>query len=229
MPDACLEVLEYTRRHVTPKDIADFAPGDPGYPNYVRVWTEILETGRLPERAHFDITETIGLTRWSDATRERDERRYRRFRLFTNAVAMAMYARDDDAYETMPPNYVAISLIDDGVELKDMDVLLMARAAFAELHAAMQKNEREEAVFVLLAMLLIDRITRTHADESQSLITQLIRDAEQHTGWATDEFLWGCTHYDQLHRRWKSYVYRYLAPTTPEVASLRARLLPSGR
>ena len=42
MPEACRKVFDYTLQRVTPADIRDFAPQDPGYAEYVRTFLEIL-------------------------------------------------------------------------------------------------------------------------------------------------------------------------------------------
>ena len=38
-------LFQYTRSRVTDQDIVDFSPSDPGYPNYVKLWTQIRRSG----------------------------------------------------------------------------------------------------------------------------------------------------------------------------------------
>jgi hypothetical protein len=90
MSNPCLELFEYSLGLVSPDDIAAFCPSDPGYPDYVRTFTEILTTRRVPEKGSFEVSETLELTLYEDADTERNPERFRRFRTFTNAVGLAM-------------------------------------------------------------------------------------------------------------------------------------------
>src|SRR4051794_40692378 len=110
MPDACWKIFDYTLQRVTPADVRDFAPQDPGYAGYVQAFLEILARRRLPDEDSFSLSETIGLTRWVNADAERDPTRFRRFRTFTNSVGMAMSAAN---MTEEAPNYFVIELIED--------------------------------------------------------------------------------------------------------------------
>lgn len=82
-PSAVRALCDYCATHIAPGDIERFAPSDPGYDNYVRVWSVILETGTVPagRRYRFELTEVIGLTGWVDAGAEVDPTALRRFAL----------------------------------------------------------------------------------------------------------------------------------------------------
>src|SRR3974390_1998580 len=112
MPRASEKLFHYAKGHITPRDIAEFAPMDPGYSNYVRTFTEILESGKLPHEADFDITETIGLTRWAKAGQFSEPLRFRRFRTFVTSTGLALSVAEKDR-GILPPNYTVIMLIDD--------------------------------------------------------------------------------------------------------------------
>src|SRR4051812_1250967 len=90
MTVGCRRLFEYAMLSVTAADVAAFAPSDPGYPDYVRAFTTILATRELPSRANFDITETIGLTRWDKAEKQAEPNRFRRFRTFINVVGLSL-------------------------------------------------------------------------------------------------------------------------------------------
>lgn len=117
-------LLDYARKHVTPQDIRDFSPNDPGYLNYVEEWERIRETGRLPAGYSFDFFEPINHEAASAATPSRwDPARYRRYRglLFSAALLNPSMLSSAPA--------VLAALLDDALSLKDETLLrLLAEA-----------------------------------------------------------------------------------------------------
>lgn len=208
MTPACRDLFDYASRHVTPEVISDYCPSDPGYADYVREFTAILASRSPPPKAHFDITETIGLTRWHDPDRESDPMRFRRFRTFTNSVGVAMTAGPEGPDENMPANYFVISLLDDAHALQDSHLLQLLPPVFAELHQQTVKTEwfSGEAPFLLLGQLVLAFLGFAPGMDVIRLSEQLVSEACEHPGYATPEFLWDCTLYNQLHHRWKHFV-----------------------
>ena len=96
MPAACDALLTCTTAQVTEQDILDFSPHDPGYPNYVRILTDILLTRRLPSKSgsRFDVAEAVNVALFRLAPD--NPPRLRRFRCFTSAVALSLLAGGDD-------------------------------------------------------------------------------------------------------------------------------------
>jgi hypothetical protein len=231
MPTAGDELFQYAIGFVTPADIAAFAPNDPGYPNYVREFCDILITRMPPEKAHFDITETVGLTRWVDANCESDPLRFRRFRIFTNAVALAMAVLDRADDEQFPPNYTMISLIDDALSIKDDVLWRMLRPAFEQAHEAFRRHKSEETVFATLGLLLVDAKLGVGQAEMNTLADLLIEEENQCRNLkngafiADAAFVLGCTFYNSLHSLWIRYVDELLKPATPSLALVREAIL----
>lgn len=229
MATGCLNLFEYAARFVTTDDVAAFAPGDPGYPNYVRAFNSILASHELPRRADFDITETIGLTRWCNADREKDPERFRRFRVFTNAVGMALCVRGEGSDDSMPANYLAISLIDDADALRDRELLGLLVPAFDEFHEVLRGQNSEESPFLLLGLLLAKAQLGSPDQEIAELADRIMSEESKYFGRASSDFLWGCTFFNQLHRRWNWFIFHVLNPSTPSAALLREALLAGQR
>lgn len=231
MTPACGELFDYASRHVTPKDVSDYCPGDPGYDDYVRAFTAILSSGSTPSASHFDITETIGLTRWVDADGEADPNRFRRFRTFTNSVGIAIAAGPEGPDDCMPPNYFGVSLLDDAYALQDPHLLRLLSPVFAELHQRITETEwsAEESPFLILGQLVLAFLGFAPSADIAHLSEQLISEASKHAGHASPEFLWGCTFFDQLHVRWKHFVELSFPrdAANDSIASLRNALLSS--
>jgi hypothetical protein len=218
------------------EDISRFCPSDPGYGDYVRAFTAILESGTLPERADFDITETVSLTIWGDVERERglllDPVRFRRFRTFTNAVGIAFFIDDIEGVEdNLTPNYLAIRLIEDVHGLQDETLLRMLPGAFTELQQSVTKSgwRPEEVPFLLLGQLLLAFLGFPPTADIPRLIEELKTEAAQHEARSSGAFFWGCTFHDQLHERWHHFVRICFPPDSRDEAvnSLRAALLCS--
>jgi hypothetical protein len=222
---ACDELLDYAIGFVTPADIDAFAPGDPGYPDYVREWRRILASRSIPSEANFDITETVGLTRWADADREADPTRFRRFRVFTNAVALGMAASDHADDDNFPPNYTLISLIDDANALQDSSLWQLLSPAFEEAYQAWRRQRSDESVFALLGLLLVNVQQRASEVSLVELAERLIEEESRCQHRVHAVFVFGCTCYDQLNDRWKRYIRHWIQPTSQSLALLRDALL----
>ena len=117
-------LLDYARKHVTPQDIRDFSPNDPGYLNYVEEWERIRKTGRMPGGYSFDFFEPINLSTGSMNIPERwDPVRYRRYRGLLFSAALL-----NPSMLTSAPAVLA-ALLDDALSLKDKTLLrLLAEA-----------------------------------------------------------------------------------------------------
>ncbi len=129
MSDPHRQLFEYSMLHVTPQDILDFCPSDPGYDDYVCVFSEILSSRSLPTKGCFAISETIELTLFAEPEQELDWTRLRRFRTFTNAVALAMFAGPNDSpcIFVAPQEYQSC-LLSDASALQDPELLRLLDA-----------------------------------------------------------------------------------------------------
>lgn len=228
MKQACRELFAHASRYVSAKDIADFCPSDPGYSDYVRAFVGILSSGAPPESYDFDITETINLTQWSDASCESDETRFRRFRIFSNACGITLLM-DAEGSEFMTPNYLAIGLIEDAHALQDEAVLGLLRDVFAEVHDLVVSDRwfGGETPFLSLGWLIVTLLGHGPPEEIPRLANQVIAEADKHAGQASNEFLWGCTFFNQLHDRWRHFVKLSFPAnaSNDSVAALRDALL----
>jgi hypothetical protein len=169
-------LFQYALGFVMAADVAAFAPVDPGYWNYVRKFEEILETRRVPERDAFDISETVGLTRWADAEGYGDPQRFRRFRVLLSSVGLSMLVRGRDERDAYPANYMLIRLIDDGFLLGDAVLLRMLPAAFEQAHEACGRECREERGFATLGMMLVGATLGMGNEEMEALAERLMEE-----------------------------------------------------
>ena len=92
------DLVHYTRSRVSDEDIRRCSPGDPGWPNYVKLWTGIRQTGIIPRETNFDFREVIAMTSLANAEQARDPARFRGFRRFTSAVALALLHYGNDMW-----------------------------------------------------------------------------------------------------------------------------------
>ncbi len=189
-PQACIgsgvvQLFHYARRSVTAQDILDFAPGDPGYGHYVRVYTEFLEKGQLPDldgylRESFNISETIVLiTQLEPYGREAGDR-FRRFRVFANSVGLALPV---SAFHCEGPslNLVLMQLLRDAVALNDPTLNELMGIAIAERRAELQAKEDDlglggEFAFFSLSLLILATLPGGNKVDVEGLVSQFRAD-----------------------------------------------------
>jgi len=179
----------------------------------------------LPSRGGFDITETIGLTRWEKAEKQVEPNRFRRFRTFINVVGLALCVDGNVIDDVLPANYTVIRLIEDAFELADAELLRLLPLAFEEFHAALVARDWEESPFVLLGLLLVKAKLGANEQELSLLADQIIEEERTHAGRASGDFLLGCTFFNQLHRTWKKFVAKFVPASTPSLALLRDAII----
>ena len=85
-------LFEYSAHRLTDEDVYH-CPVDPGYHKYVAAMKEIRDSREIPLEANFYITETIALTSFASGEEINDES-FRRFRRFTNSVALGLEYRN---------------------------------------------------------------------------------------------------------------------------------------
>lgn len=225
MSKGCATLFVYSMSHVTADDIVTFAPADPGYVDYVSAFMEILSTHRLPVEVNFEIRETIGLTRWVNADDLRDAERFRRFRVFTNSVALSLGAKGIADDGLLPPNYTVASLLADAFRLDDRTLLQLMLPSFDEFHSELVNRQSEEAPFLLLASLLIRTQFDASGEELNGLVDRLMREESEYRKWKSNAFLLGNTVFNQLHGTWKTLVDERLPSTTPQLELIRDAIL----
>ncbi|WP_038165237.1 hypothetical protein [Verrucomicrobium sp. BvORR106] len=229
MTPACYKLFAYAVDKVTPRDVWDFSPNDPGFPGYVREFTAILKSRKLPKDADFDITETIGLTMWGDAETEKDPDRFRRFRVFTNSVAVALCAGPDGVPLTMAANYPCIRLLEDAHALGDEQLLRLLYPVFGDLFARLETDgwSNREAPLLLLGQLILALMGYGSPNDVPTLAATLVKLGSVANDHVPADFLWNCTNFDQLHAEWKRFVGIAFPENSPieDVALLRDTLL----
>ena len=222
----CVESLfQFTRSNVTDQDIADFSPNDPGYPNYVDLWTEIRHSGQIPRNAEFDLSEVIGLTGWGIAEKARDPGRFRNYRRFTAAVGIALLHYGNDSDMVRPSNYLARDLIID-VDASG-DHLKLVRAVMMPTRDLLRDAPCEEGYpfFTFGEMVLAQLAGDWSASElaAVELIRdeQAVRDDEDLNYLCSDaRFLFGVSNYDQVLADWIAFSLRLKNPTGHEETQL---------
>lgn len=215
-----LSLFEYTRSRVSPEHIAEFSPNDPGYENYVRLWTDICRSGQIPDKNEVDIFEVIGLTSWRDPERCQSPERYREYRRFTTAVAVSLVHQGSDIELRRGTNYLARDLIVD-TGLQQTEHFELVRKVLLETRDVAKNDGREpEYPFFTLAALILAQ-QAGEIEYSIELAEQLLKEdnsARQQMPWAAfdDRFLFGLTNYDQFNEEWFEYARRLNNPTGNE-------------
>lgn len=213
------------------EDVVLYSPGDPGYPDYVEVWTQILESGVAPEEQSFDLTETINLTRWTDADREKNPTRFRWYRVFTNSVAVILSALEEG--DLLPVNYTVLRLLQDAAALDDEELFKALEPVFPEFHSRIVKADYlpGEVPFVSLAVLVFACMGHGHVESLGDLAQRIIDEESQARKRGHDfglaSFMWGVACFDQLHDEWREMTRRWLPEFTTvfNLALLRSQLL----
>lgn len=207
MSPSCWKLFGYALDFVTPKNVANFCPNDPGYPGYVRVFTAILKTKKLPASTNFEISETIGLTRWANAEEERNPDEFRRFRVFTNAIAVSLHLADEGP-DDIPPNYTCACLLDDAYALKDAELIRLLLAVFIDMHRSIEDESwwSNEVAFITLGQLMIALLGHASDADTNALCERLLSEEAACKENTSGKFLWGCTTFGQLNDRWKALV-----------------------
>ena len=230
MSPACWKLFFYALEPVTPQDISHYCPNDPGYPGYVREFTSIRKTRTPPSASNFEISETINLTRWGNPEEERDPDRFRRFRIFTNAVAVMLYTGGDAPGDTLPANYICISLLDEAHALQDAELMRLLFPVFGEMIRPVAETAwgAVEVPFLILGQLLLALMGYAADADIGDICDQLMEKESRCSEKDGDDFLWGCTSFDSLHHRWKHLVNIAFPTGTDDatVSLLRDALLP---
>lgn len=219
-------LFQYTRSHVTEKDIVDFSPGDPGYPDYVRVWTEILRTGVVPNKEDFNLSEVIALTGWSHPEDWDKPDRFLDYRRFTSAVAVGLACHGNDLEIIRPPAYLARDLIID-LDVEDTLHLSLLRPVFPVVHALLAVDPREwEYPFFTFGKMILAQIAEDWPT-SEKAATRLIEEdaaVRKKPHFSSDDedspLLLGLTNYNQLHDDWRAFAANLKNPTRHEETQL---------
>jgi hypothetical protein len=229
MMSACQALADVAATFVTPADIDAFAPNDPGIAGYIRELNRSLVRRSPSDRMDGSLIEAIELTYFDFPDAWPDPSRFRRFRVWTNAMALEALAAGGVADDVLIPNYVALALLDDVEALADASLVDRLADAFGEAATAGIARGWDEAAFLLLARLLARRLN--HADfeaEAQTLAGQIIDAEAKHFGRSSAAFLWGCTFFDGRHDRWRARVARQIGPSSGDLGLLRDALLDEG-
>lgn len=231
---ASRELLVRARGRVAPEDVARYAPNDPGYPEYVAAFEAILLRGEAALHRGFAVTETIGLTRWGDATATADPARFRWFRVLTSAVEVLL----DDRWNA--PHYTLARLLADSFALRDDG----DRAAPVDILSAVAREVSvafcmvpERQAFCTLAELLLAGVDQLDHADIEALCANL--DAEERRLWEIrctspgrpprgEMSLWGLTHFDQLHPVWLDLVAARFPVEPATAAAMKQHLLAGG-
>jgi hypothetical protein len=212
-PESIDELFQQSRNCVPRDDIVAFAPIDPGYDDYVRLWSEIQRTGSVPTELSFDLREVIGMTSWGVASRWGDKvGRFIAFRRFTSAVALVLVHRGHDVDNVRPANYLARDLVIDQFDFYDssQEVSLgTLREAIQDTRVLLRSvSDTQFPYFTLGAMILAQLEGDWTAAEQAA--SQLISDEQEARGFQPysipTDFLFGLTVYDQLNHDWRRMI-----------------------
>jgi hypothetical protein len=229
------QLFEYLRQRVTTQHVAQFAPSDPGYHGYVDAFATILRDGedalRRVDRKHslelrrsFEVTETIGLTRWVHAK----SNEFRWFRLLTNVVDLLSECVSVDGES----HYAIVGLLLDFFALHESNEPNLPNSLLPEVcreAATITAYNPTNKVFATLAELLTSSVVPLDDTTIETLCMSLKADEEQF--WTIDmpgktrkqkltqasHFPWGITFYNQLHGVWLDMIAQRF-PTSSVIA-----------
>lgn len=229
---ASRELLARARARVTPADVARYIPNDPGCWEYLAAFEAIVHRGEAALSREFAVTETIALTRWSDAPTEVDPARFRWFRVLTCAVEVLL---DDSEW----PHYGLAALLVDSFALADAGDdaaptdLLAAVAREIAAHRYRGSKPEEQAFCVLAELLLAGVEALDHAAIAAlcaSLEACYLRWWEREGAEWEDppQSPWRLTGYNQLHPVWLDLVAARFPVEPPVAAVMKQRLLTDG-
>jgi hypothetical protein len=219
-------LFQYTRSRVTDQDIVDFSPGDPGYPDYVKLWTQIRRSGAIPRQSEFDLSEVIGLTGWAKPEQERDPERFRCYRRFTSAVGVALLHYGNNSESVRVANYLARDLVIDLDPTSKRHLSLLRSVAESTREVLSTTNLDEGYPFFTFVSMILAQKARDWSG-AEVAATQLINDENavrqnESLNWMVtdDRFLLGLCNYDQLHHDWISFAETLRNPNAHEDTQL---------
>jgi hypothetical protein len=220
-------LLEHAMRRISLKEITDFCPGDPGYPDYVQAFAKILSQRQLPPDWSFEITETIMLS-GGDVPEQWDSARFRRFRIFINTVGVAMgITSKRGPNDIVPANYLFIQLLEDAYELRDAELLGLLVPVIPEYLDRIRDDGwfDDEAPLLLLAQLMLALLGYYPGSDIEKMAQDVIDSALRQP--PNRDFLWACTIFNQRHDRWRFFVNLTFEPhrSNAVISSLRDALL----
>jgi hypothetical protein len=226
MNPASQQLFQDALSHVKPQDILEFCPEEQGGTGYIHEFTEIYHAREVPEVYSFNITETIGLTQWGEADQEASPDRFRRFRIFANAVGAAMCSGNKGPDDNLPPNYLAISLLDDAWELGDEALLGLLGKVYEEMHTRVVTARwcADDAPFLLLGQLLLALHGNYDVDPNQLAGPLMESERLRARRKGREVFLWGCTVFNQMHMRWQDRLAQAFAGYAGRVEEPLAKL-----
>lgn len=226
MDSSVVSLFQYTQSRVTDQDILDYSPGDPGYPDYVKLWTEIRRSGSIPHKTEFDLSEVIGLTGWAKPEEWDDSERFRNYRRFTSAVGVALLHYGNDSESVRVANYLARDLVIDLDATSKRHLSLLRSVVSATREILSTTNLDEGYPFFTFASMILAQKARDW-DASEAAATQLIEDEaavrqNDSLSWSIedDRFLLGLSVYDQLHKNWISFASALENPNRHEDTQL---------
>ena len=231
MDSSVVALFQYAQSRVTDQDIVDFSPGDPGYPAYVKLWTQIRRSGTIPRQWEFELSEVIELTGYWKPERTRDPERFRCYRRFTSAVAVAMIHYGHDSENVRVANYLARDLVIDLDPTSKRHLSLLRSVAESTREVLSTTNLDVDYPFFAFASMILAQKARDWS-AAEGAATQLIRDetAVRQDKSATDNrFLLGLSIYDQHHDDWISFAEQLKNPNGHEDTQLVIDALRSKR
>ena len=202
-----------------------FRPAIPGTPGYIAQWSKILNSGLIPKKSKFNVTEVIHLTAYCDAETG-DLSRFLLYRLFTLSVAVQLYFVVNDSESILPANYTAFRLVDDSHRLGDPEIDNVVGNVLPETAEGLKTRPRieyEYAFFYAAEMLWAQR----HNDFARAdacAITLLeeddrVRHRDDYYG-DDGPFLFGLTVFDQLNSEWREAIAELTNPNQSEHTQL---------
>jgi hypothetical protein len=226
MDSSVVSLFQYTQSKVSDQDIIDFSPGDPGYPDYVKLWTQIRRSGSIPQQTEFDLSEVIGLTGWASPEEWDDPERFRNYRRFTSSVGVALLHQGNDSESVRVANYLARDLLIDLDSTSKRHLALLRDVAASTRVILSTTNLDEGFPFFTLASMILGQKARDWS-AAEDFATQLIQDEgfvrqSEDLNWmiTDDRFLLGLSNYDQLHNDWISFAQELKNPNDHEDTQL---------
>jgi hypothetical protein len=228
MHEAVEKLFQHTRAKITEQDIRDFSPNDPGYLDYVRLWTEIWKSGVIPRENEFDLSEVINLTGWFETKQlvGNDLKRFFSYRRFTGAVALGLIHHGNDSEDVRPANYLARDLIIDH-DVTDPEHLNLLQKVFSVTREMLVSTGHEdEYPFFTFGMMILGQRAGDWDGAAQAA-AMLIEDERivwkqisEGYGIIDNRFLLRLTYYDARHADWIAFAKQLSNPKNDESTQL---------
>jgi len=199
--------LDVARANVHLLDIPRFCPDDPGGAEYVRILSDILGSGDIPESDSWFLSDAFYWMAEEPRMDLETKDSLRNYRIFLNSIALESFATVDTDLPLYPYNYVCYHLINDAKYLDSKAVRILCEALEPVREFLKQANISEFLFFrfgeIVLYQMLGDiegseNSARELLKDESEMVENRAMDNERQDG----RFLVGATRNGDRRKEW---------------------------